>query len=128
MISYVNMTSQNWTTMIYEKEDVLGVSYYSFGQQNQTNETVVDSRVEVIDLTGPVAGHQYVSISGLGPQNHTVNMTANMIVTPDDQLRPSRWVSAKSFNNETLMVEDYLNMTGSDISGIEFGYILRNGN
>ena len=80
-------------------------------------------------MTGPVAGQQYVSISGLGPQNHTVNLTANFIVDPDNYLQPGRWASAKYFNNETLMIEDFLNMEDlSDSSTLEYGYNLRSRN
>ncbi len=59
-----------WTTMLLgDKQEVLGRSYLNFGGKNQ--------QVEVIDLTGPVLGHQYVNISGIGPKNDIVIMTAN---------------------------------------------------
>ena len=72
------MTSQMWTTKFIEDDLVLGESYMNFGGKNQTtNDTVFESQVEVIDLTGPVLGHQYVNVSGIGPKNDTVIMTAN---------------------------------------------------
>ena len=121
------MTTKTWTNTFFYNGEELGRGIWNFAKYNQTNDTVVDSQVEVIDLTGPVAGQQYVSISGLGPQNHTVNLTANIIDMSDNQAfwLPKMW--GYQFNNESLWIEE--NMTDvEDISKAEIGYVFKSGN
>ncbi len=61
------MTTKTWTNTFFFNGEELGRGIWIFGKYNETTEAVVDPQVEVIDLTGRVAGHQYVGISGLGP-------------------------------------------------------------
>ena len=73
--SYVNMTSQTWTTTFFYKDEELGRGVWGGDGNNQTNSTSdEDSNIplKVHDLTGPEYGSQYVHLSHVTKYNHTV--------------------------------------------------------
>ena len=63
------MTTKEWTTTFFYKGKELGRGVWDFNSINRapdTNSTFVDSDISVLDLSGSVFGHQYVSLSNVG--------------------------------------------------------------
>jgi len=72
--SYVNLTSQTWTTTFFYEDKELGRGVWSGEGNNQTNGTSDEESniVQVHDLTGPRYGSQYLHLSHVTKYNHTV--------------------------------------------------------